>query len=105
VKGCKILAYARHSRRLSREGSLSCHTWCDTVPRFFRSHPNDQRILSPLTTLEGVWSIFFLYSAYLILHEYYRTVAQAWCNNMVQICTGARQNWLMVLLLLFCRKS
>jgi hypothetical protein len=28
VKGCKILAYARRSRPLCREGSLSCHTCC-----------------------------------------------------------------------------
>jgi hypothetical protein len=33
VKGCKILAYARRSGPLSREGSLSCHTCCDTGPR------------------------------------------------------------------------
>jgi hypothetical protein len=27
---------------LSREGSLSCHTYCDTGPRFIRSHPKDR---------------------------------------------------------------
>jgi hypothetical protein len=41
VKGCKMLAYARRSGPLSREGSLSCHTCCDKGPRFFRSHPKD----------------------------------------------------------------
>jgi hypothetical protein len=41
MKGCKILAYARRSGPLSREGSLSCHTHCNTGPRFFRSHPKD----------------------------------------------------------------
>jgi hypothetical protein len=30
MKGCKILAYAWLSWLLSREGSLSCHTCCDT---------------------------------------------------------------------------
>jgi hypothetical protein len=44
VKGCKISAYARRSGPLSREGSLSCHTCCDTGPRFFRSHPKDRPI-------------------------------------------------------------
>jgi hypothetical protein len=29
---------------LSREGSLSYHTCCDTGPRFFRSHPKDRPI-------------------------------------------------------------
>jgi hypothetical protein len=35
---------------LSREGSLLCHTCCDTGPRFFRSHPRDRPNQSPLTT-------------------------------------------------------
>jgi hypothetical protein len=38
VKGCKIKAYAR------RSGPLSCHTCCDTGPRFFRSHPKGRPI-------------------------------------------------------------
>jgi hypothetical protein len=37
VKGCKIEAYARRLGPLSREESLSCHTYCDTGHRFFRS--------------------------------------------------------------------
>jgi hypothetical protein len=37
VKGCKILAYARRSGSLSREGSSSCHTSCDTGHQFFSS--------------------------------------------------------------------
>ena len=41
---------ARHSGPLSREGSLSCHTCCDTGPRFFRSHSKDRSVLSPPTT-------------------------------------------------------
>jgi hypothetical protein len=40
-QGCKFLAYARRSGPLSREGSLSCHTYCDTGPRFIRSDPKD----------------------------------------------------------------
>jgi hypothetical protein len=43
VKGYKILAYARLSGFLSRKGSLSCHTYFDTGPRFFRSHPKDPK--------------------------------------------------------------
>jgi hypothetical protein len=50
VKGCKILSYARRSGPLRREGSLSCHTCCDTGPRFFRSHPKDRPSQSPLMT-------------------------------------------------------
>jgi hypothetical protein len=45
-------------RALSREGSLSCHTCCDTGPRFFRFHPKDRPIQSPLTTHKGMWRIY-----------------------------------------------
>jgi hypothetical protein len=58
VKGCKINTYARRSRSLSREGSLSCHTCCDTEPRFSRPYPKDCSILSLLTTHKGMWSIY-----------------------------------------------
>jgi hypothetical protein len=37
VTGLQILAYARR-----REGSLSCHTYCDTGPRFIRSRPKNR---------------------------------------------------------------
>jgi hypothetical protein len=43
---------------LSREGSLSCHTYCDTGPRVFRSHPKNRPIQSPLTTRKGMWMIY-----------------------------------------------
>jgi hypothetical protein len=43
---------------LSREGSLSCHTYCDTDPRFFRSHPKDRPIQSLLTTHERMWRMY-----------------------------------------------
>jgi hypothetical protein len=33
---------ATRATHLSREGSLSCHTYCDTGPRFIRSHPKDR---------------------------------------------------------------
>jgi hypothetical protein len=58
VKCCKTKAYARRSGPLSREGSLSCHTCCDTGPHFFRSHPKDRPIQSPLTTHEEMWRIY-----------------------------------------------
>jgi hypothetical protein len=58
VKGCKIWAYARRSGPLSREGFLLCHTCCGTGPRFFRSHPKDRPIQSPLTTHKGMWRIY-----------------------------------------------
>jgi hypothetical protein len=58
MKSCKILAYARRSGPLRREGSLSCHTCCDMGPRFFVSHPKDRPIQSPLTTREGMWRIY-----------------------------------------------
>jgi hypothetical protein len=42
VTGLQILAYARRSGPLSREGSFSCHTCCDTGPRLIRSRPKDR---------------------------------------------------------------
>ena len=39
---------------MNREGSLSCHTCCDTGPRFFRSYPKDCPIQLPFTTRKGV---------------------------------------------------
>jgi hypothetical protein len=50
---------ARRSGPLSREGSLSCHTYCETGPRFFRSHPKDCPIQSPVMTHTGMWRIYF----------------------------------------------
>jgi hypothetical protein len=48
----------RCSGPLSREGSLSCHTYCDTGPPFFQSHPKDRPIQLPLTTRMGMWRIY-----------------------------------------------
>ena len=43
VTGLQILASARRSGPLSREGSLSFHTYCDMGPRFIlRFHPKDR---------------------------------------------------------------
>jgi hypothetical protein len=54
AKGCKIWANAWRSGPLGREGSLSCHTCCETEPRFFLSHPKDHPIQSPLMTHKGM---------------------------------------------------
>jgi hypothetical protein len=35
---------ARHPGPLSREGSLSCHTYCDNGPQFLQSHSKDHPI-------------------------------------------------------------
>jgi hypothetical protein len=48
----------RSTGPLSREGSLSCHTCCDTGLRLFRSHPKDRSIQSPLMTHKGMWRIY-----------------------------------------------
>jgi hypothetical protein len=57
-EGLQNLGLSRRSGPLSRERSLSCHTYCDTGPRFFRSHPKDCPIQSPLTTCMGMWTIY-----------------------------------------------
>jgi hypothetical protein len=41
-----------------REGSLSCHTCCDTWPSFFQSHPKDHPIHSPPTSYKGMLRIW-----------------------------------------------
>jgi hypothetical protein len=40
-------------RAFEQGGSLSCHTCYDTGPRFFRSHPKDRPIQSPLRHTRG----------------------------------------------------
>jgi hypothetical protein len=37
-----VIGPTRRSGLLSREGTLSCHTYCDTGPRFKVSHPKDR---------------------------------------------------------------
>jgi hypothetical protein len=43
---------------LSREGSCSYHTCCDTRPQFFRSHSTDRPIQSLFTTHKAMWRIY-----------------------------------------------
>ena len=51
---CLIKVHARHLRLLSGEGSLSCHTNCNTGPRFLQSHPNGRpNSLVAITTRRG----------------------------------------------------
>ena len=40
-EGLQILTYARHSWSLSSEGSLTCHTYCDTVQTFIMVMSDD----------------------------------------------------------------
>jgi hypothetical protein len=56
-EGLQNLGLSRRSGTLSRDASLSCHTCCDTGPRFFLSYPKDRPIQSPLTTHKCVWRI------------------------------------------------
>jgi hypothetical protein len=54
-KNSQIPISVRLSGPLSRrDGSLLCHTCCVTGPRFFRSHPKERPIPSPLTTHIGM---------------------------------------------------
>jgi hypothetical protein len=55
VKGFKSQAYARYTGPLSREESLSCHTYCDPSSRFFRFASNDHHIFPTFTTPKGCW--------------------------------------------------
>jgi hypothetical protein len=47
-----------NSGPLSREGSLLCHTCCDTEPRFSQPHLKDQLIQLSLMTHKGMWRIY-----------------------------------------------
>jgi hypothetical protein len=42
----------------SVEGSLLCHTCCNTGPWFFWSHQKDRLIQSPFMTHKGMWRIY-----------------------------------------------
>ena len=53
ITGERLVNFALSSGPLSMAGSLSCHTRCDTGPRFFWSHPNDRPNQTPLTTRKG----------------------------------------------------
>jgi hypothetical protein len=56
VKGCKVLAYARRSGPLSREESLSCHTywWHGASVFWVSSEGPPPPLQSPLTTCMGM---------------------------------------------------
>ena len=65
-EGLYISASARHLRSFSREGSLSCHTCCNTVLRCLLSHPwignlvafyDEQKLLRIYSKLEGGWIV------------------------------------------------
>ena len=49
VKDCMCKANIRHIWSLSREGSLSCHTCCDTGPPFILPHQQTPRVFPLLT--------------------------------------------------------
>jgi hypothetical protein len=53
-EGLQNLVPCSALRAFEQGGSLSCHTCCDTGPRFFRSHPKDCTIQSPFTTRMGM---------------------------------------------------
>jgi hypothetical protein len=57
-EGLQNIGLCSALRAFEQEGYLSCHTCCDTGPRFFRSHPKDRPIQSSLTTHEGMWKIY-----------------------------------------------
>jgi hypothetical protein len=58
-RAAKFKPMLRRSEPLSREGSLSCHTYWDMHPRFFWSHLKDHPIQSPVTTRIGMRRIYF----------------------------------------------
>ena len=47
-EGLQILTYARHSWPLSSEGSLPCHTYCDTVSSVYNGHLRGPVTLTPI---------------------------------------------------------
>ena len=59
-EGQQILAYARHSCPLSNEGSLACHTYCDTGHKFIMVIPEDPRH-SHLMPSVWQWSCHYLF--------------------------------------------
>jgi hypothetical protein len=54
-EGLQNLVLCSALSHLIRKGSLSCHTCCDTGPRFFPSHPKDHPIL---VTHKGTWRTY-----------------------------------------------
>ena len=50
VKSCKFFTYTRHSWPLSSDGSLTCHTYCDTSQPFIAKRLVVELSLPVLTT-------------------------------------------------------
>jgi hypothetical protein len=71
VKDCKIKAYARRSRPLRWDWSLSCHTCCDIGLQFFWSHLKDHPIQLPLTTHKGRFGANLIKCCILLIYLMY----------------------------------
>jgi hypothetical protein len=52
-EGLQNLDQCSALRVFNRRGSLSCHTWCDTGPWFFQSHPKNHPIQSTPVMYKG----------------------------------------------------
>ena len=59
-EGLQILTYARHSRSLSSEGSLTCHTYCNTGLPFIMVISEDP-LHSHLLPSVWQWSCHYLF--------------------------------------------
>ena len=59
-KGLQILTYARHSRSLSSEGSLTCYTYCNTGLPFIMVISEDP-LHSHLLPSVWQWSCHYLF--------------------------------------------
>jgi hypothetical protein len=57
-EGLQNLGLCSALRAFEQGGIFIVPHCCDTGPRFFRSHPKDRPILSPLTTHKGMWKIY-----------------------------------------------
>ena len=68
-EGLQIFIYARHSKSLSSEGSLACHTYCDTGHPFI------------LVISENPW-----YSH--LLPRFSSGAVTTWFNDLMNVCRG-----------------
>ena len=59
-EGLQILTYAQHSWPLSNEGSLTCHTYCDTGLPFIMVIAKGPLTLTPVAD-RWHWSCHYLY--------------------------------------------
>ena len=82
VKGYKIEAYARRSGPLSREGSLSCHTCCDTglgMSGFIWRTAPFSRLLRHARECWGLILTWICTDSYISYTNYENNV---WINNL-----------------------